>query len=223
VTRRPSATGEEERRSATCDVHDMPERWPVRGSVRRYTGPVASLRSDEVVMPDGGTAWRDVIEHPGAVGVIALDDEGRVLVLQQYRHAAGRMLWEPPAGLLDLPGENPLVAARRELYEETHHQAADWRVLVDAFTSPGISDEAVRIYLARELTLADGEPHPREHEEADMPLAWVPADVLVARVLAGQLHNPLLVMGGLALRAALDAGPLDQLRPADAPWPERPY
>jgi 8-oxo-dGTP pyrophosphatase MutT (NUDIX family) len=205
------------------DVRDDVEQWPVRGSVRRYEGPVASLRSDEVAMPGGASAVRDVLEHPGAVGVIALDDDGRVLLLRQYRHPVGRMLWEPPAGLLDIPGENPLVAAQRELFEETHRQAADWRVLVDAFTTPGISDEAIRIYLARKLTLSDAERHPGEHEEADMPLAWVPLDTLVARVIAGELHNPLLVMGALALRAALEAGQLENLRPADAPWPERPY
>ena len=205
------------------DVRDQVERWPVRGTLQHYDGPVARVRSDDVVMPGGATASRDVIEHPGSVGVIALDDEGRVLVLRQYRHAVGRMLWEPPAGLLDMPGEDPLAAAQRELYEETHYHAADWRVLIDAFTTPGVSDEAVRIYLARTLTPSDAQRHVGEHEEADMPLAWVALDTLVTRALAGELHNPLMLMGVLALRAALDAGPLDNLRPPDAPWPERPY
>jgi len=202
-------------------VLDTEARWQVRGTVARYSGRVASVRTDTVLVPGDGTAERDVLIHPGAVGVIALDEQGRVLVLQQYRHPVGRLLWEPPAGLLDVPGEAPLAAARRELYEEAHHQASDWRVLVDAFTTPGISDEAVRIFLARDVSPYDGERHPGEHEEADMPLAWVPMDLLVRRILGGALHNPLLVMGVLALRAALDVGDLDDLRPAEAPWPER--
>jgi len=208
---------------APDDVRDGEARWEVRGATLRYTGAVASIRTDTVVMPGDGTAERDVIVHPGSVGVIALDQDGRVLVLRQYRHPPGRLLWEPPAGLLDVPGEPPLQAARRELYEEAHQQASDWRVLVDAFTTPGISDEAVRVFLARGLSTAGGERHPGEHEEADMPLAWVPLDLLARRILGGELHNPLLVMGVLALRAALDVGDLDDLRPAEAPWPERPF
>ena len=82
---------------------------------------------------------RDVVLHPGAVGVVALDDQERVLLVQQYRHPVGRKLWEPPAGLLDVAGEAPLDAARRELYEEGHCRAARWDVLVDTFTSPGMA------------------------------------------------------------------------------------
>jgi 8-oxo-dGTP pyrophosphatase MutT (NUDIX family) len=203
------------------EVRDAEAHWTVRGTVPRYSGSVASIRTDTVVMPGDGTAERDVVSHPGAVGVIALDERARVLVLRQYRHPVGRLLWEPPAGLLDVPGERPLEAARRELYEEAHQQASDWRVLVDAFTTPGISNESVRVFLARGLSTVDGERHAGEHEEADMPVAWVPLDLLVRRILGGQLHNPLIVMGALALRAALDVGDLDDLRPADAPWPER--
>jgi 8-oxo-dGTP pyrophosphatase MutT (NUDIX family) len=204
------------------DVVDTAERWAVRGTRVRYSGPIASVRSDTVAMPGGGTAERDVVQHPGAVGVVALGEHGRVLVLQQYRHAVGRLLWEPPAGILDVPGEPALDAAKRELYEEAHYQASEWRVLVDAYTSPGISDESVRIFLARGLSAVDGQPHARVHEEADMPLAWVPVETLVRRILDGRLHNPLMVMGVLALRVALHAGSLDDLRPADAPWPEQP-
>jgi 8-oxo-dGTP pyrophosphatase MutT (NUDIX family) len=204
-------------------VRDTEFRWDVRGSIERHSGRIAAVRTDTVVVPGDGVAERDVMAHPGAVGVIALDERDRVLVLRQYRHPVGRLLWEPPAGLLDVPGEAPLAAARRELYEEAHYRASDWRVLVDAFTTPGISDEAVRIFLARGLSAYDGERHAGEHEEADMPLAWAPVDLLVRRVLRGDLHNPLLVMGVLALRAARDVGSLDDLRPADAPWPERPF
>jgi ADP-ribose pyrophosphatase len=205
------------------EVRDTHRQYVVRESTEHYAGPIAGIRTDEVVMPDGQVAARDVLHHPGAVGAIALDERGRVLVIQQYRHPVGRLLWEPPAGLLDKPGEPALSAMRRELYEEAHVQARDWRVLVDAFTTPGISDEAVRIFLARDVGRASGERYAGGHEEADMPVAWVPLGVLVGRILAGELHNPLLVMGVLALKTALETGTVDQLRPADAPWPERPF
>ncbi len=139
--------------------------------------------------------------------------------MRQYRHAVGQQLWEPPAGLLDEPGEHPLEAARRELYEEAHHRASRWEVLVDAFTSPGMTDEAVRIYLARDVTPADEPRYEGEAEESDMPVAWVPLDRAVAAVLAGRLHNPLAVMGLLAAEHARRSG-YAGLRPGDAPWPQ---
>ena len=136
------------------------------------------------------------------MAVVALDDEGRVLVLRQYRHPVRQKLWEIPAGLLDIPGENPLHAAQRELYEEAHVKAEDWRVLTDVYTTPGGCDEAVRIFLARGLSEAEGERFEVSEEEADMELARVPQDELVRGVLAGDLHNNCLVVGVLALAAA---------------------
>ena len=192
-------------------------------SVLLRTGRVIDVRSDEVVLPDGGTATRDVVVHPGAVGVIALDGQAtagyRVLLLQQYRHTVGQLLWEPPAGLLDEPGEDPLVAAQRELFEEAHHRADRWDVLVDAFTSPGMTDESIRIYLARDVRVADGPKYDAVDEERDMPVRWVSLDDAVAGVLAGRLHNPMAVMGLLAAARARDNG-FANLRPATAPWPE---
>jgi 8-oxo-dGTP pyrophosphatase MutT (NUDIX family) len=187
------------------------------------TGRVVDVRTDEVVLPDGATATRDVVVHPGAVGIIALDDHPvdgyRVLLIQQYRHTVGQLLWEPPAGLLDEPGEDPLVAAQRELFEEAHHHADRWDVLVDAFTSPGMTDEAIRIYLARDVRVADGPKYDAVDEERHMPVRWVPLDDAVEGVLAGRLHNPMAVMGLLAVARAREAGFAD-LRPADAPWPQ---
>src|SRR5439155_20918141 len=143
-------------------------------------------------LPSGDAVARDVVEHPGAVGVIALDDAERVLLVQQYRHPVRRLLWEPPAGLLDQPGENPLAAARRELYEEAGHRAAEWLTLVDAFTSPGMSDEAIRIYLARGLAPVGADDRfLGEHEERGMPITWVPLEAAADLVLAGRLHNPM--------------------------------
>lgn len=173
-------------------------------------------------MPDGQTVPRDVVEHPGAVGIIALDESDRVLLLQQYRHPPGRLLWEPPAGLLDEPGESPHETAVRELYEEAGYRAARWDVLIDGFTSPGMTDEAIRLYLARELSeVAAEDRHVGEHEEADMPLSWVPLDDAVAAIMAGRVHNPLAIMGILAAAHAR-AGGWSALRAVDAPWPERP-
>jgi ADP-ribose pyrophosphatase len=183
------------------------------------TERVINVRSDVVVLPDGGTATRDVVVHPGAVGIIALDDSDRVLLVQQYRHTVRQLLWEPPAGLLDEPGEDPLTAARRELFEEAHHHAERWDVLVDAFTSPGMTDEAVRIYLARDVRAADGPRYDATDEERDMPVQWVPLDAAVSAVLGGRLHNPMAVMGLLAAAHARDAD-FTGLRPANAPWPQ---
>jgi ADP-ribose pyrophosphatase len=181
------------------------------------------VRTDEVVMPDGSLASRDYQVHPGSVAVLALDDEDRAVVLRQYRHPVRHKLWEIPAGLLDVPGENPLHAAQRELYEEAHVKAEDWRVLTDVYTTPGGCDEAVRIFLARELSEADGERFAPENEEADMELARVPVADLVRGALAGELHNNCLVVGVLSLVAARAGEGLEALRPADAPWPARPF
>ena len=203
---------------------DSDDAWKVFDSRTAYEGGVVSVRVDEVAMPGSLVAKRDVLVHPGSVGVLVLDDTGdtpQVLVLRQYRHPVQRRLWELPAGLLD-DNESALAAARRELAEEAHLQARDWRVLLDAYTSPGISDEAVRIYLARDVRAADGHRRAAVHEEADMELRWVPLADLVAGVLGGRLHNPLMVMGALALQATLDNAGIDKLRPATAPWRDRP-
>lgn len=194
--------------------------FPVIGSQTVHrTGRVIDVRTDEVAMPGGRSATRDVVVHPGAVGVIALDNGGRVLLIRQYRHAVGRMLWEPPAGLLDVAGENPLAAAQRELYEEAHLVAVRWNVLIDAFTSPGMTDEAVRIYLARDVSEATAPRYAGVDEEADLPIEWVPLDEAVQLALAGRLHNPLAMMGVLAASAYAREG-FAGLRPADSPWLE---
>jgi len=204
------------------DLADAPVGYRIAESHERFAGKVIGVRTDSVEMPDGQCVERDVVVHPGAVGVIALDDDERVLLVQQYRHPPGRLLWEPPAGLLDVDGEPPHETAARELYEEAGYRAADWLVLVDFFTSPGMSDEAMRIYLARSLTpVAESERFAGEHEEADMPVAWLPLDEAVAKVLTGDLHNPTTVTGVLAAAAARATG-YSTLRPAEAPWPERP-
>ncbi|MEV6666244.1 NUDIX hydrolase [Streptomyces nigra] len=204
-------------------IKDTPEEWEVRATATPFVGNKTSVRTDDVVMPDGSVVRRDYQVHPGSVAVLALDDEDRVLLIKQYRHPVRHKLWEIPAGLLDVPGENPLHAAQRELYEEAHVKAEDWRVLTDVYTTPGGCDEAVRIFLARELSEAEGERFLVEDEEADMEHARVPVDDLVRRVLAGDVHNNCLVVGVLSLAAARAGDGLDALRPAEAPWPARPF
>ncbi|KUN00825.1 ADP-ribose pyrophosphatase [Streptomyces yokosukanensis] len=204
-------------------IKDNPEEWEIRATETPFVGNKTSVRTDEVVMPDGSVARRDYQVHPGSVAVLALDEEDRVLLIKQYRHPVRQKLWEIPAGLLDIPGENPLHAAQRELYEEAHVKAEQWRVLTDVYTTPGGCDEAVRIFLARGLSEAEGERFAAEHEETDMQYARVPVEELVRRVLAGDVHNNCLVVGVLSLVAARGGDGLDALRPADAPWPARPF
>ncbi|MCX5379162.1 NUDIX hydrolase [Streptomyces sp. NBC_00091] len=205
-------------------IKDTPDTWETLSTRRPFQGAKTAVDSDMVRMPDGSVVRRDYQVHPGSVCVLALDGEGRVLVIRQYRHPVRRRLWELPAGLLDVPGENPLHAAQRELYEEAHVKAGDWRVLADFFASPGGSDEAIRIFLARDVAEAEGERYTEvSSEEADMEVAWADRADLVRGVLAGELGNPALVTGVLALTAALAGDGLDALRPATTPWPARPY
>ncbi|CAL9567784.1 Methanol dehydrogenase activator [Streptomyces sp. enrichment culture] len=205
------------------ELRDTPDSWPVNATATPFTGNKTSVRTDDVVMPDGSVVRRDYQVHPGSVAVLALDDQDRVVVIRQYRHPVRARLWEIPAGLLDVPGENPLHAAQRELYEEAHIKAEDWRVLADVYTTPGGCDEAVRIFLARGLSDAEGERYAVSEEEADMDHARVPLAELLSGVLAGELHNNCLVVGALALAAARAGDGEDALRPALAPWPARPF
>nr|WP_210059698.1 NUDIX hydrolase [Microlunatus capsulatus] len=202
---------------------DVPLAWPVEGSTVLGHGHIADFRQDDVRTPDGSLIQREYLQHPGAVAVIALDAEERVALVRQYRHPVRHRLVEPPAGLLDVEGEDYLAAVQRELAEEVDLAAGKWHVLVDQFSTPGIVGESIRVYLARDLR---GAPAPdgfvREGEEADMDVVWAPLSDLVDAVLAGRLHNPSLVSGVLAADAARARG-WTPLRPADAPWPAREH
>lgn len=203
----------------TADVRDVPEDWSDGDGVERFSGRVISVVSDTVRMGDGSSAVRDYVRHPGAVAVVAVDEDDRVLLVRQYRHPLRHLLWELPAGLLDKPGEHPWHAAQRELLEETSFRADRWWTLVDLATTPGCSDEAVRVFLARGLAYEADHDYVREHEEATMVSEWVPRDELVRLAMAGEIHNALLIAGILALTAGGESG----LRPPDAPWPMRPF
>lgn len=195
-----------------------PHAYDVVRSETVYAGRIISVRTDVVRMPGDTTSSRDVVEHPGAVGVVALDEDGRVLLVNQYRHPVRRRLDELPAGLLDVEGEPALETAKRELAEEAGYAADTWHVLVDTLTSSGMTDEAIRVFLARDLRVVDRDV--QEHEEADMTTAWVPLDEAVQRVLAGELQNGMAIHGLLAADRAARTGFAD-LRAPDAPWPAR--
>lgn len=201
-------------------MQDRREQWPVETSDSAFDGKVISVRRDFVRSPvDGTTFQRDVVVHPGAVAIVVLDEQDRVLVISQYRHPVGYRLAELPAGLRDVEGEPPLQAAQRELYEEGHVWATDWRVLTDVFSSPGMTDEAVRIFLARGITdVPDDERYNGQHEEADMPTFWVPLADVIQAVLAGQVQNALLCVGVLAAWAASHDGGYNSLRSPSAAW-----
>ncbi|NTW38280.1 MAG: NUDIX hydrolase [Cellulomonadaceae bacterium] len=173
------------------------------------------MRSDTVRMPGGTTAQRDVVELPGAVGIVAMDEADQVLMVRQYRHPVGRRLWEIPAGLLDSTTESALEAGQRELYEEGGLVASSWWTLLDLLTSPGLSDETIRVFLARGLTSADQE-FARFDEEAELERRWVPLDEAVASCMAGTIENGITVAGILAAATTLRRG--DRLREPDAPW-----
>jgi ADP-ribose pyrophosphatase len=185
----------------------------------RYRGPLFTVRTDEVAMPGGGVGARDVVLHVGAVGVVALDEEGRVVLVRQYRHPVGRVLWELPAGLIDVAGESPAETAARELAEEADLAAGRLDLLIDLHTSPGYSTEQIRIFLARELTaVPDGERHPRRDEEAELVVARVRLDDAVRMVQTGEITNAAAVAGLLAAARARDGG-WAALRPADSALP----
>jgi 8-oxo-dGDP phosphatase len=187
-----------------------------------YSGHILTLRADEVRMPGGEVKTREVIEQFGAVGIVALDSEDRVVLIRQYRHPVGEWLVELPAGLLDEPGEKAYGAAARELAEETALTAGRWDVLVDLRVSPGLSNEAVRVYLARDLAdVPDADRHVGTDEETDLGVHRMDLDEAVAAVFTGEIQNSLAVAGLLAVAYARDHG-WATLRPADSPWPARP-
>ncbi len=170
-------------------------------------------------MPGGAVAAREVMRHHRAVAVVAVDDAGRVILVSQYRHALRRRLWELPAGLLDIEGEDPQPAAARELGEEVGVRADRWELLVDFAPSPGISDEGVRIYLARDLTEI-GRQGEISDEEADLTIVRVPLAAAVDAVLRGEIVNGPAVSGLLAAQLALEDD--RPLRAAGKPWIDSP-
>jgi len=190
---------------STYDVHEHTERLRNR---------VFSIVTDAVEMPGGEVVDRDYMIHMGAVGVVALDGEGRVALVRQYRPAVRQVLWELPAGLIDVPGEALVDAAARELAEEADLVAARWDLLAEVHTTPGCSNEMIRLFLAREVTAKpDGDAYERTHEEADLEVHWIALDEAVRMALSGEITNAACVIGVLATAQARAAG-WQTLRPA---------
>lgn len=181
--------------------------------------PIIAVRKDLVSMPDDHQAYREVVEHMGAVAIVALNEKDQVALIRQYRHSVGQRLWEIPAGLLDVKDEPAFDGAQRELQEEAGLAAEDWAVLTDIVTSPGFCEEASRIYLARNLREVERLDAVGD-EEADMERAWVDLGEAVGMVFSGEVVNSIAVAGILAAFAYRQGGRI--LRGVDAPFELRP-
>ena len=201
-------------------------------SERVWSGPIFAVDADHVRLgPGQEPVARQVVVHHDAVAVIALragedssqgDGAPEILMVRQYRHPVRASLWEIPAGLLDVPGEQPAVAAARELAEETDYTAATWNTLAEFYASPGFTTEGARIFLAQDLSLLPEDRRiSREAEEAEFVPTWVRLDEAIDAVMDGRLHNPSTVLGVLATAQARARG-WAELRPADAPWLRSP-
>jgi 8-oxo-dGDP phosphatase len=196
-------------------IEDAAESWPVVASQPLLKNWLITVRSDKVRLPDDQYAERTVVTHPGAVAILALDDAQRVLMIRQYRHSVGRLLWEIPAGLRDTDGESRLQTAQRELLEETGYRASQWHTLLDYFSSPGYSTERIRIFLARGVEQGADNGYKREQEEKYIVADWVPLAAAVRLALSGKLHNGPAIAGVLAGYAA-SSEEFSGLRPATA-------
>jgi ADP-ribose pyrophosphatase len=205
--------------ASSAPLEDQPTEVEVRSSELVFDGMVWGVRRD-VFDYHGEDITREYMDHTGAVAVFAMDENEQVLLIQQYRHPVGMREWEIPAGLLDVEGEDPLVAAQRELAEEVDLEARDWNVLAEFATSPGGSDEVIRIYLARGLS-STGSVFERTDEEADIVVRWAPLDELVTAVLERRIQNPSLCIAVLAASTA-ERRNWDTLGDATEPWTRHP-
>ena len=199
-------------------LRDRLDPRPVLSSVRSFAGRVWDVVTEEVDLGDGGVVTRDFVEHTGAVAVLALDDEERVVLVQQYRHPVGAFEWELPAGLLDVDGEPAHLTAARELHEEADLVAGEWHLLLDHYASPGGSSESLRVFLARDLhAVPHAERYERDGEELGMPVRRAPLDEVAEAVLAGDVHNGTLIIAVLTAVRLRERG-WAGLRSVDEPW-----
>jgi ADP-ribose pyrophosphatase len=184
-------------------VRDQAVAYPVTSSETVFQGRVWDIVAEEATLPDGVSIRREFMAHPGAVAIIAVDCQDRVLLQRQYRHPVRALLWEPPAGLLDVAGEPALATAKRELHEEADLTASDWRPLLSFNTTPGGTSEVIHLFLARGLApVPPGERFQREDEEAGLVPAWLPLDEAVGLVMDGAIGSPSAVVGLLAAAQA---------------------
>lgn len=189
------------------DLTDSARARPVLSREVVFEGRVWNVVRDVVDLGAAGEVTRDYIEHPGAVAVIALDEDEQVVLVHQYRHPAGIVEWEIPAGLRDVHGEDPVATAARELAEEAFVSADEWYRLVEVVTTPGSSSETILVYLARGMhEIPEDERHTRDGEELDMPIGWFPLHTVRDAILAGRLRNATLTIAVLAACAAKEFG-----------------
>jgi len=198
--------------SAGQVVADQAVSYPVTDSATVFHGRIWDVVADAVELPGGGKVRREYVRHPGAAAVIALDLAERVLLQRQYRHPVRAELYEPPAGLLDVPGEAPALTGRRELFEEADLRADDWRHLITFNSTPGGANEVIHILVARGLSVVPkAERFVRSEEEANLVPVWLPLAEACQLVMAGSLHSPTAVVGLLAAWQARCAGGFDSL------------
>jgi ADP-ribose pyrophosphatase len=198
---------------------DAPHDYAVLARHERFTGPMFSIVTDDVAMPGGRVAARDYMRHVGAVAAVALDDEGRVVLVRQYRHPVRRFLWELPAGLVDVAGEPAAATAARELAEEADLLADRWDLLLDLHSTPGCSNELIRVFLARGLRpVPEHELHVRHDEEAELTTRRLDLDEAVGMIFRGEITNGPCIAGLLAAARARDNG-WAGLRPPDTAAP----
>jgi len=198
---------------------DDPMHPPITDSETVFHGVVWNVVRERFEL-DGATIAREFISHTGAVAILAIDEQDRVLLIKQYRHPIRARDWELPAGLLDVVGEAPVVAAQRELAEEADLEAEDWSLLCDFASSPGGSNEAIRVFLARGVRIT-AHVHERTDEEAGIEVRWVPLDDVVTAILERRVQNSILIIAALTAHAARNRG-WDSLGAADSPWPRHP-
>jgi len=213
-TRRPSVDVVDEE-----SLVDLTGSREVLERTERVRAAKWNVVTDRVRLDRETVVARDLVMHPGAVGIVALDDHDRVTLIRQYRHPVAAELWEIPAGLLDEPDEPPFATAQRELVEEVGLTATTWHTVIDVYPSPGMSSEAVRVFLARGLADVDPALRPeRTDEERDLVVRAVDLDVAVNQVMAGGVRNSLAVVALLAT-ANVRRAEWRGLLPADHPWP----
>lgn len=203
-------------------IQDSAADQPVSASSALHSTQLFDLVQETFRLNSSGEELtRAYIRHPGAVAVLAVDEQERVLLIRQYRHPVRMYLWEVPAGLLDIEGEPLLETAKRELQEEADLRAETWHTLTDFYTTPGANNEAIRIYLAEGISaVPEAERHIREAEESEIEFSWIPLTDAVEAVLDGRIHNPSAVTGILALHAVRTGAGAP--REARAPWPDHP-
>lgn len=178
---------------------DSAQSWPVAATKARYASPFLSLRTDVIVDPAGEQHERVVVQPRGAVAVLALDEDDRVLLVEQYRHPVGARLLELPAGTLDVDGESAQAAAERELAEEGDVTAAHWEELFGLASTPGYSTERWRLYRATDLTPVPSHERTERHaEEADLQQWWMPLTDAVDAIFAGRICDALTIAGVMA-------------------------